>query len=146
MLLYSTVPLIDIPRHGLPAIQYHSKVSRGTDCLFLIYRTVQNHSKTSRGADCLLYSTTPLKNFPRRGLLYSTTQKHPEARTACYAVPLKNIPRRGLSVTVYHSKSSRGADCCYTVPLKNSRGADCLLLYHSKTSRVFCIVILNIYS
>ena len=80
--------------------QYHSKTSRGADCLLLLYSTSQKypevrtalasvhyHSKTSRGADCLL-------------LLYSTTRKYPEALTACYCtVPLKNIPRRGLLAT-----------------------------------------------
>jgi len=50
-------------------VWYHSKISRGVDCLLLL--CIWYHSKISRGADCLL-----------RYCMHSTTQKHPETRTA----------------------------------------------------------------
>ena len=111
-------------------ILYHSKTSRGADCL-LLYRV--HHSKTSRGADCLLGllkniprrglpAATPLKNVPRRGLPAAATvyrvyvhptQKHSEARTAV-KYTLKNIPRRGLYTAEYTTqKHPEARTACY---------------------------------
>jgi hypothetical protein len=58
-----------------------------------------------------------------------TTQKHPEARTACYCTEYTTQKHPEARTACWdYSKTSRGADCLLLLHSKTSRGADCLLL------------------